>query len=86
MAVFEGEFEERVVAVDLEFDGDVEAVVFNRLRADEKFGGDFFPYGLEPNRKTLEAFCQYAHEQGITRVRAKPEDLFPGGLDFSVLI
>lgn len=52
----------------------------------KKFGGDFFPYGLEPNRKTLEAFCQYAHEQGLTRVRAKPEDLFPGGLDFSVLI
>jgi 4,5-dihydroxyphthalate decarboxylase len=52
----------------------------------EKFGGDFFPFGLEPNRKTLDAFCQYAHEQGITRVRAKPEDLFPGGLDFSVLI
>ena len=52
----------------------------------KKFGGDFFPYGLEPNRKTLEAFCQYTFEQGITRVRAKPEDLFPGGLDFSVLI
>jgi 4,5-dihydroxyphthalate decarboxylase len=55
-------------------------------RMKEKFGGDFFPYGLEPNRTTLEAFCQYAHEQGITRVRATPEDLFPGGLDFSVLI
>ncbi len=52
----------------------------------KKFGGDFFPFGLEPNRKTLEAFCQYAHEQGITRVRATPEDLFPKGLDFSVLI
>ncbi|MGE0650215.1 MAG: ABC transporter substrate-binding protein [Alphaproteobacteria bacterium] len=55
-------------------------------RMKEKFGGDFFPFGLEPNRTTLEAFCQYAHEQGITRVRTKPEDLFPGGLDFSVLI
>ncbi|MQA64540.1 MAG: ABC transporter substrate-binding protein [Alphaproteobacteria bacterium] len=55
-------------------------------RMKEKFGGDFFPFGLEPNRKTLDAFCQYAHEQGITRVRVRPEDLFPGGLDFSVLI
>lgn len=51
-----------------------------------KFGGDFFPYGIEPNRKTLAAFCQYAHEQGITRVRPEVEDLFPTGLDFSVLI
>ncbi len=51
-----------------------------------KFGGDFFPYGIEPNRKTLDAFCQYAHEQGVTRVRAAPEDLFPKGLDISVLI
>jgi 4,5-dihydroxyphthalate decarboxylase len=52
----------------------------------KKFGGDFFPYGIEPNRKTLAAFCQYAHEQGITRVRPEVEDLFPTGLDFSVLI
>lgn len=52
----------------------------------KKFGGDFFPFGIEANRKTLEAFCQYAHEQGVARVRAKPEDLFPPGLDLSVLI
>lgn len=52
----------------------------------KKFGGDFFPFGIEPNRKTLDAFCQYAHEQGVARVRAKPEDLFPKGLDLTVLI
>lgn len=52
----------------------------------KKFGGDFFPYGLEPNRPTLEAFCQYAYEQGITRVKAEPEDLFAPNLDLSVLI
>jgi 4,5-dihydroxyphthalate decarboxylase len=52
----------------------------------QKFGGDFFPFGIEPNLKTLSAFCQYAHEQGITRRAMKPEELFPEGLDLSVLI
>jgi 4,5-dihydroxyphthalate decarboxylase len=32
----------------------------------ELAGEDFWPYGLEPNRPTLEAFVQYSHEQGIT--------------------
>ncbi|MFT5540326.1 MAG: 4,5-dihydroxyphthalate decarboxylase [Alphaproteobacteria bacterium] len=52
----------------------------------QKFGGDFFPFGIEPNLKTLSAFCQYAHEQGITRRAMKPEELFPDGLDLNVLI
>lgn len=39
-------------------------------------GTDFWPYGLEPNRPTLEAFLQYAHEQGVTHRRLAPEDLF----------
>lgn len=51
-----------------------------------KFGGDFFPFGVEPNRPTLAAFCEYAYEQGITRVKAEPEELFVKGLDLSVLI
>ncbi len=42
-----------------------------------KFAKDYFPYGIEPNRKTLEAFLLYAHEQGVTARRLKPEDLFP---------
>ena len=25
-----------------------------------------WPYGVEPNRKTLETFVTYCHEQGIT--------------------
>ena len=41
------------------------------------FGGDPFPYGLEENRKTLEAFCRFAHAQGITAQRLTPDDLFP---------
>ena len=41
------------------------------------FGADFFPYGIEPNRTTLEAFLQYGFEQGVCHRRIAPEDLFP---------
>ena len=39
-------------------------------------GEDFWPYGVEPNRPTLEAFLQYSLEQGVARKRLAPEDLF----------
>ena len=29
------------------------------------FGEDFWPYGLEANRRTLEALVRYAREQGL---------------------
>jgi len=41
------------------------------------FGQDFWPYGLEPNRKTLEAFLLFAHEQGVCHRRVTPEEIFP---------
>jgi 4,5-dihydroxyphthalate decarboxylase len=40
-------------------------------------GEELMPYGIEANRKTLEAFLQYAHEQGVTHRKLSPEDLFP---------
>ncbi|HZS64351.1 MAG TPA: 4,5-dihydroxyphthalate decarboxylase [Xanthobacteraceae bacterium] len=45
-------------------------------RAKEIFGDDFWPYGIEANRKTLDAFLQYAYEQGVCHRRLAPEDLF----------
>jgi 4,5-dihydroxyphthalate decarboxylase len=42
----------------------------------ELAGEDFWPYGIEPNRPTLEAFVQYAHEQGVTARRLRVEELF----------
>jgi 4,5-dihydroxyphthalate decarboxylase len=39
-------------------------------------GEDFWPYGIEPNRPTLEAFLQYGYEQGVCKRRIKVEDLF----------
>jgi len=41
------------------------------------FGDDPFPYGLEPNRRTLEAFLQFAFEQGVCHRKVSPEELFP---------
>jgi 4,5-dihydroxyphthalate decarboxylase len=43
----------------------------------DAFGEDPFPYGLESNRKTLEAFCRFAHAQGITTRLMTPDELFP---------
>jgi 4,5-dihydroxyphthalate decarboxylase len=49
-------------------------------RAQKMFGDDFWPYGIETNRKTLTAFLQYAHEQGICHCRLAPEELFSGNV------
>ena len=40
-------------------------------------GPDPYPYGIEESRKTLEAFCRYAHDQGVTHRRMTIDDLFP---------
>jgi 4,5-dihydroxyphthalate decarboxylase len=39
-------------------------------------GDDFWPYGLEPNRKTLDTFLHHHHAQGLSARRLKPEELF----------
>jgi 4,5-dihydroxyphthalate decarboxylase len=39
-------------------------------------GRDFWPYGLHPNRATLEVFLRYAHEQGLTPRRLEADELF----------
>ena len=41
------------------------------------FGDDWWPYGIERSRTTLEAFLQYGYEQGTLHKKMKPEDLFP---------
>lgn len=42
------------------------------------FGPDeYWPYGIEPSRTTIEAFLQYCFEQGICHRKLEPEDLFP---------
>jgi 4,5-dihydroxyphthalate decarboxylase len=40
-------------------------------------GGDPWPYGVEANSTTLEAFIRFAAEQGVIANRLAPEALFP---------
>jgi 4,5-dihydroxyphthalate decarboxylase len=44
--------------------------------AEQLFGEDLWPYGVDANRVTLEAFLRYMHEQGLCGRRLEPEDLF----------
>jgi 4,5-dihydroxyphthalate decarboxylase len=44
--------------------------------ARREMGEDWWPYGLEPNRKVLETFLRYHHEQGLSKHLRKPEELF----------
>lgn len=39
-------------------------------------GRNFFPYGIEPNRKTLETLFRYSHEQGLASRQLTIEELF----------
>ena len=43
---------------------------------DELFGGDCWPYGVEPNRPTLEALVTYMVEQGLIPENIPVEKLF----------
>jgi 4,5-dihydroxyphthalate decarboxylase len=43
---------------------------------DVVFGGDPWPYGIEPNRPTLEALVRYLAEQSIIKARIPLEELF----------
>jgi 4,5-dihydroxyphthalate decarboxylase len=43
---------------------------------DELFDGDPWPYGVEPNRPTLEALVTYLADQGVTKTREPVDSLF----------
>jgi 4,5-dihydroxyphthalate decarboxylase len=42
--------------------------------------GDAWPYGIRANRRTIEAFLDTAHQQGLTGRRYTVEELFAPGL------
>jgi 4,5-dihydroxyphthalate decarboxylase len=39
-------------------------------------GEDWWPYGLEANRHVLETFLRHHHEQGLSKRRFTPEEIF----------
>jgi 4,5-dihydroxyphthalate decarboxylase len=44
--------------------------------ARRQLGDDWWPYGLEPNRNVLDTFLRYHHEQGLSKRRLTPDELF----------
>jgi len=49
----------------------------------ELMGDNYWPYGIEPNRTTLETLFRYSHEQGLSSRELTIEELFhPGSLGF----
>lgn len=47
-------------------------------------GRNFYPYGIEPNRKTIETLYRYSHNQGLaSRVLTVDETFLPGTLEFA---
>ena len=48
----------------------------NAERAAEMFGEDFWPYGIDVNRTTLDWFLERAFEQGVCARRLQPDELF----------
>jgi 4,5-dihydroxyphthalate decarboxylase len=48
----------------------------HREQNQKLLGDDYWPYGLEPNRKVLDTFLRYHYEQGILKRRWQIEELF----------
>jgi 4,5-dihydroxyphthalate decarboxylase len=46
----------------------------------ELVGGDPWPFGITPNRRSLDAFVQMAHDQGLVNRRYSVEELFVSNL------
>lgn len=44
--------------------------------ARREMGPDFWSYGFENNRETLNTFLRYSYEQGLSKQQLKPEQLF----------
>ena len=45
-------------------------------------GDNYWPYGIGPNRKALEALFRYSYRQGLASRELKVEELFhPAGLE-----
>jgi 4,5-dihydroxyphthalate decarboxylase len=44
--------------------------------ARREMGEDWWPYGVEANRAVLDTFLRYHHEQGLSKRRLRPEELF----------
>ena len=44
--------------------------------ARREMGDDYWSYGFQANRTTLETFLRYSYEQGLSKRLLKPEEIF----------
>jgi 4,5-dihydroxyphthalate decarboxylase len=44
--------------------------------ARREMGEDYWPYGFANNRETIATFLRYHHEQGLSKRRLEPQELF----------
>ncbi len=51
-------------------------LVFEAQRTRQIMGEDRWPYGIDKNRQTIEALCEYSFEQGLSERRMTVEELF----------
>jgi 4,5-dihydroxyphthalate decarboxylase len=54
----------------------VPSIALRAEQARDTFGADFWPYGVDANRITLEAFVRFAFEQGVADRLMDVEELF----------
>jgi 4,5-dihydroxyphthalate decarboxylase len=64
---------------NLDRSGDLSAEDALTVQLEKGLGGDPFPYGIEPNRKGLEALTENAFGQNITSRKYSVEELFAAG-------
>ena len=55
---------------------DAQEAVAQLKAARETLGNDFWSYGVEPNRKTIEAFLHHHHAQGLSCRKVGLDELF----------
>lgn len=48
--------------------------------------GEVWPYGVQANAHTLNAFLGFCHEQGVTQRRLDATELFPPECNFEVIV
>jgi 4,5-dihydroxyphthalate decarboxylase len=80
-AVFKAFEQSKAVALEHLFDTSATKVTIpfleERLQeARALMGNDYWAYGVEPNRKTLETFLRHHHAQGLSPRVVKVEELF----------
>ena len=49
-------------------------------------GEDFWPYGIEKNRKALDAALRYSHSQGLSARKLALEEAFVSDLDWAIRV